>query len=126
MALVFDDTFPPAAQGFLEKEDAAYYKVGLGDSTMRSDTDGGYEFARKRFTKAPRSTFSTGFTEMVEADFIILKDFWTQYQGSKAFTWYNKAESANYLVRFSSSPKITYSGVGSRPLYNIEVELKEV
>ena len=126
MAIVFGGVFPPTDAGFVEKEDAGYYGISFEDNTIRSGTDGGYEFARKRFTRKPRQTFMTGFTEMTQADFDIFREFWEQFMGARSFTWNNPAENQVYTVRFASAPKISYVGVGPTRLYSVEVELKQV
>lgn len=126
MSYNFTGVFPPTDVGFTEKEASRYYKPMYEDNVKRNDTSGGYEFTRPQFTRKPRKTFKTGFVEVNAADFDIFEKFYEKYQQSRSFTWYNQATGTNHTVRINAIPDVTYVGAGSRPLYNIEVELKEV
>lgn len=124
--MTFTGSFPPFAEGFVEKEDARFYGIEFEDKTRRSDSDGGYEFTRPKFTRNGRRTFKTGFTEMSASDFDIFQDFWDAYGGYKSFAWTNPADGRTHTVRFAEPPTVVYSGVGAVATYNVEVALKQV
>ena len=126
MSYAFTGVFPPTDVGFFEGQDARFYGVELEDSTIRSDMEGGYEFARPRFTRKPRKTFKTGFTAASENDCDIVVAFWEEYQGFRQFTWTNPASLTVHTVRMVEPPIITYAGSGALRRYDIEVILKEV
>lgn len=122
----FSGVFPPTDAGFTAKEDSGYYGIEFEDNTMRSDSDGGYEVTRPRFTRKPRKTFTTGFTELSQANYDLLVEFWEKYQGSLKFTWTDPTDLRAYTVRIEKPPTVTYAGVGPTRMYNVEVKLKQV
>jgi phage-related protein len=122
----FSGVFPPTDVGFTEKEDAQYYEVEVDDNTMRSSSDGGYEFSRPRFTRKPRKTFTTGFTELSQSDYALLMDFWDAYQGAVSFTWVDPTDNVAHTVRMTKPPVVTYRGIGPRRMWNVEVTMKQV
>lgn len=126
MSYNFSGVFPPVDVGFTEKEASQYYDIAYEENVKRNDTSGGYELTRPQFTRKPRKTFKTGFVEMSASDFDIFEKFFEKYQLSKSFTWFNQASQSNHTVRINSAPNVTWRGIGSRALYNVEVELKEV
>lgn len=122
----FVGLFPPTDAGFTDKEDSAYYSEEIEDNTMRSDKDGGYEYSRPRFTRNGRMTYTTGFTDISQADKDLILEFWTKYTGAKSFTWVNPTNLESNSVRFTKPPKPTYTGAGQTRTYNVEVEIKQV
>ena len=126
MSNVFAGAFPPFDVGFSEKEDAGYYSVSYEDNTVRSNMEGGYDTSRPRFTRKMRKTFITGFSDITQADFEIIEEFWLQFGGHRVFTWTDPTNQIDYSARFTRQPNITYTGIGPHRSYNVEVELKEV
>lgn len=123
---VFSGVFPPIENAFAEKQDSKYFGIDTEDNTIRASTEGGYEFTRKRFTRAPRKTFITGFTMMSQTDYETFDEFWDEYQGAKSFTWVEPTTSVAHTVRFAEKPSISYAGLGSTFLYDVIVKLKQV
>jgi phage-related protein len=122
----FVGIFPPFGEGFTEKEDARFYGIEFEDKTRRSESDGGYEFTRPKFTRNGRRTFKTGFTQMNAADFDIFQNFWDAYGGYKSFSWTNPADGRAHTVRFAEPPTVRYTGIGAVATYDVEVTLKQV
>lgn len=118
--------FPPI--GMAEKEDSAYFSQELEDNTIRSETEGGYEFTRPRSTRAPRSSFTTGFTHITQADKAILEAFYKDKRaGASIFTWTNPTNGEELDVRFSGPLQFKYVGMGGTHLWDVvSISLKEV
>lgn len=116
--------FPP--DGFSEKEDSRFFKTSQEDSTIRSDTEGGYEHARPRFTRTPRKTYNTGFTLITNSQLETLESFWDDHQGYKIFTWTHPTRGTTHNCRFTKPFETKYSGVGLQHRYDVQIEFKEV
>lgn len=119
MALVF----PPV--GITEKEDAKLYGVELQDSTITSDTEGGYEYTRPRFTRAPSRTFKSGFTSLDGAQYEAFEAFWQVNQSHTAFDWTNPATGELIRGRMRE-PTVKYEGIGLSRLYTVTYSIKEI
>lgn len=115
--------FPPA--GF-EREDAKYYKTAQEDGTIRSSSEGGYEMTRRRFTRNPRKTYTTGFTEITDAQLQTLESIWDANMGHTIFQWTHPIRGTVHDCRFTKPFEVSYSGKGSHRVYNVKIELKEV
>lgn len=126
MATKFSGVFPPQPEGFTEKEDAQFYGIKYEDDTISSKMEMGIERTRSRFTKPPSRIYTTGFTEISQADFDLLEEFWEEYRKAKIFTWTNPADQKTHSVRFAEVPSVAYSGVGPHRSYTVEVSLKQV
>jgi hypothetical protein len=126
MPTLFNGTFPPFEEGFIEKEDARFYSIQIDENLVEANTEGGYNITRPRSTRKPRKTFSTGFSFLGSADYDLFIEFYEFYQQFRNFTWINPATLITYTVRFTKPPKLNYVGTGPLRLYNVEVILKEV
>jgi len=117
-------TFPTLSKG----QDAKYYKVTEEDPASRTDMDGGIVFTRAKFTRRPRQTFTTGFTDISEADRQILRDFWKEVMGgSKSFSWTDPVTGDVWQVRFKKAIEYTYTGAGGNHRWDVQsIELEEV
>lgn len=118
--------FPPV--GLSQKEDSSQYDLELEDNTIRSKSEAGYVFTRKRSTRRPRRHFKTGFTSINEADKALLVSFYDSVGGgSSIFTWTDPTDDTEYSVRFVSNLKFDYVGMGETRLYNVHgIKLEEV
>ena len=118
--------FPPA--GMVSGQDSARHTVEHADPAMRAVTDGGYEMTRARYTRAPRKTFTTGYTSIKDADKALLEAFWQAHQGgSLAFTWTDLTTGVEETVRFTEQAlKFNYVGRGNSHRWDIDLSIKQV
>lgn len=118
--------FPPS--GMTAKEDSKYRADKQADPSMRKETDGGYTITRARYTRAPRKTFTTGFSSVSQADKAIFEAFWeTKKGGSDSFTWKDPITNTTYTVRFAGQPEYRYVGMGNAYLWDItSINLEQV
>lgn len=94
-------------------EDSKHFKQEQADPAMRQEVDGGYTITRPRYTRIPRKTWTTGFTDLTDAQKAEFDTFWeTQRGGSNSFTYLNPADAVTYTVRFKGVPKVIYTGMG--------------
>lgn len=118
--------FPTLSRG----QDSAYFKVTQADPSMRTPTEGGYVYTRPRFTRRPRRTFVTGFTNISEADRALLEQFWNDTRGgSLAFDWTHPISGEVISVRFAHQKPLEfeYAGIGHWRRWNCgPIELEEV
>lgn len=117
-------TFP-----ILNGRDARYYSVEHENVVMRNKMEGGYVQTRARHTRSARRTFTTGYTQMTEADRQTLEAFWNSVRGgSKMFDWEDPITAEIHQVRFTDKPlKFKYAGVGGKHLWTIgNITLEEV
>lgn len=114
-------TRPALSQG----ESPSLYGNYAEDNSIKSDTDGGYEFRRRRFTRRRRRMFETGFINVSHADYEILDAFWENHQKDKAFTWNDYLNDVEHQVRFDEF-KADYVGYGQYRLWTIKIKMSEV
>ena len=118
--------FPPGTM--TAKEDSKYRSDKQADPSMRKETDGGYVVTRARYTRAPRKTFTTGFTGISQADKAAFMAFWDSKKGgADYFTWKDPVTNTVYTVRFAGTPEFKYEGFGSTFLWDITgIQLEQV
>lgn len=109
------------------KQDSAYLAVEREDNTIVGSLEGGYEHTRPRTTKAPRTTFSTGFTRIVEADHDTLQAFYDQVGKHSVFDWTHPTKATTHVCRIVEWPQAQNSGAGSNLRFNLgPIRIKEV
>lgn len=118
--------FPPVA--LAGKEDSKFRTQSSDDPAMRNTTDGGYTITRARYTRAPRKTYTTGFTDLTETELAALEAFYdAQFGGSNSFTWEDPVTNVVHTVRFNAAIKGIYTGRGGTHRFDVpEIQLKEV
>lgn len=118
--------FPPVTM--TAKEDSRQRSDKQADPAMRKEMDGGYVVTRARYTRAPRKTFITGFTNISQADKVAFQNFWDSKKGgSDSFTWADPITTTVYTVRFVGQPDFKYVGMGSTYRWDItNVQLEQV
>jgi len=100
------ETFPLA-----DRQDAKYYQVEQEDPAMRTEMEGGYVYSRPRFTRTPRKTFTTGFTNLSNDEKNTLEAFWNTVKGgSEIFQWTDPVENVVVEVRFTAPIQFNYAG----------------
>jgi hypothetical protein len=109
-----------------DRQDAKYFSVKLEDPSIKAEMEGGYVVSRPRHTRTPRRTWTTGFTDLSNAERLTLESFWnTQRGGSEIFLWKNKVDNVYYQVRFTKPMEFKYAGFGTTYRWdcpNIELE----
>jgi hypothetical protein len=114
-------TKPQLSQG----ESPSLYKNKAEDNVLSGDTDGGYEFRRRRFTRPRRRMIETGFLNVPHADLLILNDFWEEHQKDKAFIWFDYLYGVSRQVRFDDFDA-QYTGIGQRKMWTIKIKMSEI
>lgn len=110
-----------------KKQDSRFYAVQQEDVTVKSEQEGGYVLTRPRHTRTPRKTFSTGYTDISNADKLTLESFFNTVGGHTEFVWQDPVELTNVTVRFGAPMEFKYSGVGGNHRWDIaKIELEEV
>lgn len=118
--------FPPVTM--TAKEDSKYRVDTQADPAMRHEVDGGYVVTRPRYTRAPRKTFKTGFTDVSQSDKAAFETFFASKKGgSDSFTWTDPVTNTTYTVRFFGQPEYTYTGRGNYYRWDItNITLEQV
>lgn len=108
-------------------QDSKFHNVSHEDPAMRSKMEGGYVMSRARFTRTPRRTFTTGFTDISNADKAALEAFWhTKQGGSVSMIWVDPVSSESVVVRFTKPLNFAYTGLGGTHLWTVQFDLEEV
>lgn len=109
-------------------EDSKHFTESSADPAKRYEMDGGYTVTRPRYTRLPRKTWTTGFTDLTDAEKNNFVAFWESKKGgSDSFTYLNPADATEYTVRFKGMPKIKYTGMASLRRWDItEITLEQV
>lgn len=110
------------------KEDSKYHSVSQADPAMRHEVEGGYTMTRPRYTRVPRKTWTTGFTDLTDTEKNEFTTFWdTKRGGAASFTYLNPADNVTYTVRFKGVPTIKYTGMGPLRRWDItNISLEQV
>ena len=109
-------------------EDSKHFNEEQADPVQRKEVDGGYVMTRPRFTRLPRKTWTTGFTDLTDAEKNEFTAFWDSKRGgSDSFTYENPTDNVTYTVRFAGAPKIKYTGMGPLRRWDItNIRLEQV
>lgn len=118
--------FPPA--GMIDKEDSQYFTVKHQDKSVRFETDGGYVVTRPRSTRRARRVYTTGFTDISDADMNLLRDFYeSKHGGADIFTWTVPTSGTEIQVRFKGDLSEKYTGAGGFHRWTLsQITLEEV
>lgn len=118
--------FPPV--GMIDGEDSQQYGVSVEDVAVATPTDGGYDITRPRHTRTPRREYTTGFTDISDADKLLLEAFYEARKGgSQSFTYTDPTKGVEKLVRFKGPLKLSYRGIGGVHRWDVHgIVLKEV
>ncbi|MEK6531254.1 MAG: hypothetical protein AABZ23_02030 [Deltaproteobacteria bacterium] len=94
------------------------------DSVIRSDTEGGYQQTRQRFTRTRRQ-WTLKYDTLGAGDKALFENFFvsTISGGSAAFNWTHPTEGTTYEVRFAEPPKLSFKAPN---IYSAEFTLKEL
>ena len=116
-------TFPLAAD-----QDSSKFSVEQEDPALRTEIEGGYVVTRKKHTRTPRKTFTTGFAYLNNTDRATLQTFWnTVSGGTLIIDWTNPQDLAVYQVRFKGGPlKFTYVGRLGNQRWDVAITLEQV
>lgn len=118
-------TFPTLPSGAIL--DSRKHSAEHEDPALKQEMEGGYTASRARHTRAPRATWSCGYTYITTADRDALLDFYRQMRGgSTHFDWTNPQDSQVYVVRFEGKLKETYVGQGTNQRWDIAFQLVQV
>jgi hypothetical protein len=115
----------PVKPALSQGESPSLYKNEAEDNANKADTDGGYEFRRRRFTRKRRRQIETGFISIPHADYLILDAFWEAHQTDVAFTWVDYIHGVTRNVRFDEF-KADYVGIGTNKMWTIKIKMSEI
>lgn len=114
--------FPTLSEG----QDSKYFSQISDDPAIRASTEGGYEITRRRYTRTPRKTFTSGFTRIGSVDKATLAAFEeTVGVGSVIFDWTNPDTLAVHAVRFTGPINFKYVGHGPNKRWDVTFTVKE-
>jgi len=113
--------FPELSEG----QDSAKYGVEQEDPTIRYEMDGGYQIARRRFTRAPRRTWKFGFSFIPNSDKALIESHFSGNVGAVIFDWTNDQDNNTYQVRYTKAPIYKYVGRGELQRWDVDIEVQE-
>jgi hypothetical protein len=113
--------FPTLTQG----ESPSLYGNNFEDTSIKADTDGGYEFRRDRFTRNMRRLLETGFLSLPHDQFEILEAFYEDHRKTEPFTYYDYMRGVTRTVRFDEF-KSDYVGIGQNRMWTVKIKMSEV
>lgn len=114
------------------KEDSSKYGFEQEDVSIRSPMEGGYVLSRPRTTRPPRRSWTSGFTNISNADKLLLESFYNTKGSYMSFTYLVPVPNVEggaketVTVRFLGPLKWEYKGFGSNARWNVEFKLEEV
>jgi hypothetical protein len=113
---------------FLVREDSSQFEEERVDPAIRKEFEGGFVATRPRYTRAPATKITTGFTNMTQTEYAILQSFWDAKRGgSISFTYIHPTTSASLTVRFAAPLKGKYVGMGNTKLWDVHgIQLETV
>lgn len=88
------------------------FSEGHIDNALKSSTDGGYVLSRPRYTRSPLRKFTTGFSDLTEAEKESLLTFFNTYGTYQIFQYTHPITAVQYDVRFEAPPLPKYIGRG--------------
>ena len=115
--------FPTLSTG----ADSKYYSLEVEDLSIQSPMDGGYIVSRARTTRAPRITFTTGYTQLSNADMQAIQSFYASVcGGSVIFNWLDPVTRNVYQVRFMDKKlNFKYTGMGYNQMWDVQFTLTQ-
>lgn len=114
--------FPTLTMG----EDSRFFSVEQEDPAIRTNMEGGYVSSRARHTRTPRKTFTSGLTNLTNADKATLEAFWdTVRGGSVIFNWTSPQNAVVYAVRFKEPLRWKYTGKGPNQTWELQFTLEQ-
>ena len=117
-------SFPTALAAI---QDSSQFSETLLDNTITQELEGGYAHTRPRTTRAPRKEFTTGFTDITDAQKSSLETFFRVKGQHTSFVYTHPISADPYVVRFKSQLKFAYAGMGYTPRWNVkDIVLSEV
>ena len=105
MAYRFPDIGVPVCP-FATNSGNTYTKV-ISDSTIKSETDGGYKITRPRNSRTI-SSWTFVWTHLTEEEYTRLEEFYKQVTTAMQFQWNNPLDEKEYTVRFSGQFSFVY------------------
>jgi len=107
-------------------ESPSKFRRTMDDNVIKSDSDGGYEFRRRRFTRKPSYIFQTGFIGISQAEKDTLEAFWEDKLTDTAFTYDDYINGSSYNVTFDKPMDFKYTGVGPTRIWEVTIYMRQV
>lgn len=117
-----------AAAPLPDLQDSAQHAVEQENPALATKMDGGYVVTRPRHTRRPRRTWTSGYTDANDAQKQAAQAFFDQvHGGSNMFYWWNPADKAWVLVRFTTDTVLSwkYSGTGGTNMWSTTFKVQE-
>lgn len=109
------------------RQDSKYFSLGQTDVAIVGSMEGGYDVTRPRTTRKPRKLITTGFTDITEAERVVLEQFYEQVGKYGEINYTHPVTGQELLVRITDWPEAKYVGVGGLHVYDMpNIKLKEV
>ena len=107
-------------------ESPSKFKRSQEDNVIKSKTDGGYEFRRRRFTRKPVYMFTTGYIGISQTEKEMIETFWNDKLTDTAFLYTDIINGGVFNVTFDKPPTFTYKGIGTTRLWDVTLEMRQV
>lgn len=109
--------FPPALAA---RQDSSMYSRAQTDNTIKSSMESGKIHTRPRTTRPPKKIFTTGFTDITQAEILAFESFFDIVGTHQVFNWTDPTSIVTYEVRFGDKPPpADYIGMGGTHRYVI-------
>jgi len=114
-----------------DKHDSAKFsEAPREDPVVDFESEGGWVLSRPRHTRRPPTVYSLGFTDISNAEKIVLEELYHSTRGgSDSITgWVHPVTAISHTVRFKkgSMPKYTYRGHGGNHRWDATLVLEEL
>lgn len=114
----------------IPQDSAKFSERHAEDPAIQTKMEGGYTITRPRFTRRPRRRFTTGFTDLTNAQKLELQAFYDLMKGSSnSFNYSHPVDATVFLVRFEpgSIPAYSYRGMGYTVRWDVsQIMLEEI
>lgn len=117
-----DPVFPTLSRS----QDSKNLSIELEDKALKTEMEGGYVVTRAKHTRKPRRKFTSGFSQLTDADKATLENFWDAVGGgSVIFDWTEPSSNTVYKVRFAAPLAFKYTGVGGTNRWDVTFTLDQ-
>lgn len=100
-------------------EDSEFFSVEYEDKAVTTEMDGGYKGTRPRHTRRPRRTWTTGYTDLSQADIELLEGFINTHGTYLIFDYVVPTTEEEVRVRLQELPQPKYVGKGGNHRWDV-------
>jgi len=115
----------------LDKQDSSKFKEQpMEDPSIDFSAEGGYNISRPRYTRATPRVFEMGFTNISDADKVLIETLYSTARGSSDSigSWTHPVSSESITLRFSKGkiPTYKYKGIGGLDKWDVNIIVEEI